>query len=53
MDAFATHHPHKVHLRLRTLGRGVDVPFVQGATVALPVSLLLWLVLIWTDVRFF
>ena len=53
MDAFATHHPHKVHLRPRTLGRGIDVPFVQGTMAALPVSLLLWIVLIWTAVRFF
>jgi hypothetical protein len=56
MDTFASHHPHKAHpraVRPRTQGRGFDMPFIQGATVALPVSLLLWLVLIWTAVRFF
>jgi hypothetical protein len=56
MDTFATHNPHKVQsraVRPRTLGRGFDMPFIQGATIALAVSLLLWLILIWTAVRFF
>lgn len=56
MATIAPHHAHRRHsrpVRARTLARESDLRFIKGATVALPFSLLLWLLLIWTAVQVF
>lgn len=56
MDTLTPRYPHRIHARAvrpRPPARGFDAPFVRGASVALPASLLLWLAIIWAVTRLF